>query len=399
MDKILLLLKHRENRRLLSEWLANSYNVALADTVQALNEPFDLCILDGLALNGLWAEIQERKKSQEPVLLPFLLIASRQDVGLITRHLWKTVDELILTPIEKVELQARVEILLRARRLSISMKRANDELKKHHEHLEVLIGERTVELKKTNEELRLEIEERKRSEESMRSYQEQLQFLARELLITEDRERRRIAAELHDYATQNLIISSVKLGKLLELVTVNGIDKKVNEIRELIDEAIDQTRSLTFKLGPPLLHELGLGTAVECMLEEFQEEHGILFDLEENESCEPMNEEVRIIIFRALRELLVNIIKHAQARKVKVSLRTEGEQVRISVDDDGVGFDTSKLEAPLGRKSGFGLFSIREQLSLLNGHVDIKSEPNCGTRITIVAPKRGEEIIVPYAST
>ncbi|MCR4408119.1 MAG: ATP-binding protein [Anaerolineae bacterium] len=120
MNHILLLLDHKENRRLLAEWLGPKYQV-IPDGEQALDEPFDLGILDGPALDRLWEQVQARKEAEQPVFLPFLLVTARKDVRYVTCHLWRTVDELILTPLEKVELQARVEILLRARQLSLQL--------------------------------------------------------------------------------------------------------------------------------------------------------------------------------------------------------------------------------------------------------------------------------------
>jgi PAS domain S-box-containing protein len=135
MSRILLFLEQTENRRLLKEWLEIHYQVLLGDAqVQAkdaiplLDEPFDLCIVDGVALDHLWEWVQARKKVEQPVFLPFLLITPRSDVTMITRHLWQSVDELITKPIEKLELQARVEILLRSRHLSLKLQAANEQL-------------------------------------------------------------------------------------------------------------------------------------------------------------------------------------------------------------------------------------------------------------------------------
>ncbi|RMF90253.1 MAG: hypothetical protein D6736_07065, partial [Nitrospinota bacterium] len=134
MNRILLLLEHHENRRLLAEWLSTRYQVLLPPEGRAredssfLDEPFDLGILDGPALDRSWEAVQAKKEAAEPVFLPLILITPRQDVGLVTRHLWRTVDELIISPIEKVELQARVEICLRARQLSLTLKQQNEDL-------------------------------------------------------------------------------------------------------------------------------------------------------------------------------------------------------------------------------------------------------------------------------
>ncbi len=118
MSKILLLLDHRGNRRLLMEVLSPRYDVLMAESDEALNGAFDLCVVDGVALDRLWERIQARKQAEQPAFLPFLFVSSRQDVGMATRHLWKSVDELIFGPIEKIELQARVEMLLETRRLA-----------------------------------------------------------------------------------------------------------------------------------------------------------------------------------------------------------------------------------------------------------------------------------------
>lgn len=135
MSRILLFLEHTENRRLLSEWLGMYYHVSSSDSevraghaVPLLDEPFDLCVLDGPALNHLWEWVQAKKKAEQPVFLPFLLITSRPDVKMVTRHLWQSVDDLVTKPIEKVELQARVEILLRSRQLSLKLLAANEDL-------------------------------------------------------------------------------------------------------------------------------------------------------------------------------------------------------------------------------------------------------------------------------
>src|ERR1700674_5487191 len=98
MSRILVLMDHKENRRLLAEWLATRYTVVSADTDQAIDEDYDLCILDGTTLDRLADRIQSRKEHQQPVFIPFLLVTAEQQVGLVTRHLWKRIDEVIHSP-------------------------------------------------------------------------------------------------------------------------------------------------------------------------------------------------------------------------------------------------------------------------------------------------------------
>ncbi len=128
MAHIVLLVDHKENRHLLGEWLARRYEVTPGDSAQGLDAMFDLAIADGPALDRLWRQMTARKRAELPCFLPLLLITSRQDVGLITRQLWQSIDELILSPIEKAELLARVEILLRARGCSLDLRDSNLQL-------------------------------------------------------------------------------------------------------------------------------------------------------------------------------------------------------------------------------------------------------------------------------
>jgi len=138
-SRILLLMDHKENRRLLAEWLATRYTVLPQVTDGAVDEEYDLCILDGTALDRLADRIQDRKKYQQTVFLPFLLVTTGP-VGLVTRHLWKSIDEVIRSPIDKVELQARIEVLLRARRQAVALRQAGERaLRQSEERLGLLI--------------------------------------------------------------------------------------------------------------------------------------------------------------------------------------------------------------------------------------------------------------------
>ncbi len=227
-----------------------------------------------------------------------------------------------------------------------------------------------------------DITERKRAEEKIRTYQEQLRSLVTELSLVEDQERRRIATDLHDNIGQALAMAKIKLGALRGKESSMDLARPVDEIRKLIEQAIQYTRSLIFDLSPPILYELGFEAAVEWLTEQIQEQYGILIDFEDDRQHKPMNEKIRILLFRALKELLINVVKHAQAHKAKVSIRREDNNIRIGVEDDGVGFDTSKMDYFI-KTGAFGLFNIRESM---RGCLEIQSEPGQGTRITLVTP-------------
>jgi signal transduction histidine kinase len=128
MERILLLLEHQGNRRLLATWLSQHYQVVLAEAPASLSAAFDLAILDAPALEQQRQAVLARKAAEEPVFLPCLLLSPRQQVRQVAHHLWQSVDELLLTPTDQLELHARAEILLRVRRQSLELKRHNDEL-------------------------------------------------------------------------------------------------------------------------------------------------------------------------------------------------------------------------------------------------------------------------------
>src|SRR6202521_1674096 len=140
MSRILVLMDHKENRRLLAEWLATRYTVLPQEADRAVDEEYDLCILDGTATDRLADRIPARKNFQQAVFLPFLLVTAKEQVGWVTRHLWKSIDEVIHSPIDKVELQARIEVLLRARRQAVALRQTGERaLRQSEERLGLLI--------------------------------------------------------------------------------------------------------------------------------------------------------------------------------------------------------------------------------------------------------------------
>jgi signal transduction histidine kinase len=207
--------------------------------------------------------------------------------------------------------------------------------------------------------------------------------------LLEERERRRIANDLHDHIGQTLALSKIKLGELRESVSPSLV-KPLGEIHELIEQTIQYTRSLTFELSPPILYELGFEAAVEWLAEQIQEKHGISVDFEDDLQPKPVGKEMRILLFKAVGELLMNVIKHAQAHKAKVAIRREGCNIRITVEDDGIGFYIPEA-SQLAGVGGFGLFSIRERLRHFGGSLQIQSGPRRGTLMTLLAPIKQKE--------
>ncbi len=265
-------------------------------------------------------------------------------------------------------------------------KRAEEQLQKARDELEIRVEQRTADLERVNKELRNEIIERKRAEEKLLIYQKQLRSLASELSLSEERLRRRIATNVHDHVGQNLAISKIKIESLRESVSSSELAKGLEEIRDLIAQTIESTRSLTFELSPPVLYELGFEAAMEWLVRQTRQQYGLSTEFKGNGQTKLLDDNVRILLFQAVRELLVNVAKHAQAHNVTVSTRRVGNEIQVSVEDDGVGFDISQTHSHDYKTAGFGLFSIRERLGHIGGHLEVESEPGLGTRVILVAP-------------
>jgi PAS domain S-box-containing protein len=223
-------------------------------------------------------------------------------------------------------------------------------------------------------------------EEQLRSNQKQLRSLASEVSLAEERERRRIAADLHDQVGQMLALAKIKLGGHQELLSTHEQLASIREVRDLLEDAIRDTRSLHLELSPPVLHELGFESAVEWLCERTQKLHNIVCDMHDDGQTKPVGDEVRVVLFQAIRELLFNVAKHAQISQADVSLTRVGDTIQVRVQDAGVGFDPRLVNSQVTGKHGIGLFRIRERVRFFGGGFDVKSHPGKGTCVTITAP-------------
>jgi len=237
-----------------------------------------------------------------------------------------------------------------------------------------------------------DISERKQAQEKLLNYQKQLRTLASELSLTEERERRRIAADLHDSIGQTLAFTQIKLEMLREATEDDHITASLDDISGLIEQAIKDTHSLMFELSPPILHELGFEAALEWLVEYIQQQHGLPCILEKyTEMTNGLNTDASVVLFRAVRELLINAAKHARPTQVRVKLQEKTGILRVLVEDDGKGFEVDKIEAPSVKTGGYGLFNIKERLEHMGGRLEIKSEIGLGTRMILVLPLDGSK--------
>jgi signal transduction histidine kinase len=255
------------------------------------------------------------------------------------------------------------------------------------QNLNANLEARTLALSRANERLTEE-------EHALLTYQQQLQSLSSRLLIVEERERRNFSQLLHDHIGQSLTYAKLRLGVLRTQLSDPEVLEPIQEVLTLLEQMSQETRSLTYELSPPLLYEIGLDAALEWLCEHFESRYQLRCTFESNEVPELLDIDARIVLFQAVRELLFNVVKHAKASAVTISVvRSEG-RVKLSVKDDGVGLKEEKPALP--GSAGFGLFSVRERLQHIGGtlHVDTsRSEEKHGTCVTLIMPIK--QILTP----
>lgn len=250
-----------------------------------------------------------------------------------------------------------------------------------------------------------DITDRKRAEEDLKALNEtleqrviertalaekragQLRVLAAELTQTEQRERHRLARLLHDHLQQILVAAKLKLSQLHRRAEDETTGQMVIQIGQLLDQSLAESRSLTTQLSPPVLYDGGLGAGLRWLARQMEEEHRLEVTLHVGPGTEPKDEASLVFIFQAARELLLNVVRHAQAPAAYVELvALEGDRLRLTVADLGIGFDLAQFE---GRASqcGFGLFSLRERLELIDGRFEVNTTPGKGTQVCIEVPR------------
>jgi signal transduction histidine kinase len=238
----------------------------------------------------------------------------------------------------------------------------------------------------------LDITDRKQIEKRMLENQTRLRSMASRLSQTEERERHRLATALHDQVGQSLVFSKLKLDQLRHSIPSGELTDALAEVSKQLEQVIDDTRTVTFDLSSPLLYELGLERAIaEWLSDEIRDKHGIKTEFEDDGQPKSLDDDICATVFRCVRELLTNIVKHAEAHKVKVSVHKVDGSIKVCVEDDGIGFDPEEARYRAARTGNFGLFSIREQLEYLGNSIDIESEPGSGTRITITVSLKDEK--------
>jgi PAS domain S-box-containing protein len=225
-----------------------------------------------------------------------------------------------------------------------------------------------------------DVSARKRTEQELDQYRKDLKSMAAELMLAEERERRRLAEEMHDGFGQALFRVRMKLDQLAT------VEPRVDEVVTILEEMRRMTSSVTFELSPPVLRTVGLGAAVRSLAKDMSRRYGLSVQVAEDNGRDiPLDERAALILFRSVRELLINVVKHAQTNQVTLSLRRRSDCLQIEIKDRGKGFDPAD-QSRHTRSGQFGLFSIRERLEYIGGTIKIWSIPNAGTTVILTAP-------------
>ncbi len=248
------------------------------------------------------------------------------------------------------------------------------ELRHARESLEQRVRERTAELARQTSQLRA---------------------LASQLTLAEQRERTRLAHVLHDHLQQLLVGAKFGIGALKNRMTENDRQAAIAHIDALMDDCIKASRELTVELSPPILSEAGLASGLQWLARWMQEKHGIEVVLEIDPGAAPEREDLKVLLYQSIRELLFNVVKHAGVARAELTMRlSEKDETILEVRDEGRGFDaTEALPRGDSATTGFGLFSVRERLTMFGGRMEIDSAPGRGSRFLLVVPRYPSNLI------
>ena len=225
----------------------------------------------------------------------------------------------------------------------------------------------------------------KRAQETVREYALRQQGLSRQLLRSQEAERRRIAHELHDEIGQALTAVQLNLAALLGTATDSERGRRVQESMDIVDRVLEQAHDLSLDLRPPMLDDLGLAAALRWYADRLAQRADLELRLEVDEIGRAFDTALETACFRVAQEALTNVARHARAATVTVTLR-QTTQLELDVQDDGVGFDPARVAG----QPRLGLLGMEEQVSLVGGRLEIDSQSGRGTAVRARFPLAGQ---------
>jgi signal transduction histidine kinase len=228
------------------------------------------------------------------------------------------------------------------------------------------------------------------AENALAQHDAQLRALATEITLAEERARRKLAAELHDGPAQNLTGMSLALANMKRNLADREQVERIVELEQVLADTTLQTRTLMLELAPPGLHENGLVEALRWLADRVRQQQRLMVSVEDDGSLKPIEDQVSVLLFQTVRELLQNVVKHARSKRATVRCGTNHDQFTIDVVDPGVGFEVPTIDRLPTRHGGFGLFNIRERLKLMGGNIGIHSIVGEGTTVRIRVPLKSQ---------
>ncbi len=254
-----------------------------------------------------------------------------------------------------------------------------------YEQMQHELAQRTVaetRLQQLNETLEQRVAERT---VEARTRARQLQRMTIELAQAEQRERRRMAQVLHDDHQQMLVAARMQL-EVLKHAPPEDLHKQVNRVTVILQEAIRNSRMLSHRLSPPLLDARGLADALRRLIPWKQQLYGLTLHVDADDEAQPQNPDLQLLLIQCVRELILNVVKHADTREVWVrTRRNEANDVVIEVEDHGKGFDAAELDR-VDQPHGLGLLAMRERISFFGGMLEVHSAPGQGAQVTLTVP-------------
>jgi len=271
----------------------------------------------------------------------------------------------------------------------------------HMQRLNQALRQRSADLAASNQQLKLEIAQRKSAQESLRKseqhygqlleqsrhMQEQLRLLSRQLLSAQEEERKKISRELHDVIAQTLSSINVQLATLKNKAALNtkGLERSIARTQRLVVRSVNIVHQFARELRPTVLDDLGLIPALHSFLKDFGKQTGIRVRLSAFAGVKHVNNEKRTVLFRVAQEALTNIARHAQASRADVMIQKLDGTVCMTIKDDGKGFHGGNLGQPKKSKR-LGLLGMRERLEMVGGNFTVSSTPGNGTTVLAQVP-------------
>ena len=272
-------------------------------------------------------------------------------------------------------------------------KKMEEKLQRSHYELERRVEERTAELSKINKKLQVEITERKELYRALRESERTLRHMSIHLIRAQEKERKRVALELHDELGQALSLLKLKIGSIRKKLPQDQTELK-NEcggISDYIVQMVENVRRLSRDLSPRIIENLGLSSALRWLAESSAQHMNIepLFEMDDIDSL--LSPEAQITLYRIFQEAITNIVKYSKATRIWITARN-GEIKNILtfiLKDNGVGFDLDDFVGYISTEKGLGLAAMNERANMLGGSFEISSQKGIGTTITICVPTEG----------